>query len=107
MKEPGLGFLVARPCRFLHARKNHALVCIGGPLVGPDVPVPIPRVRRTARVAEPGMLIRGVVHHEIDDDADAALPASMGKLHEIAERAVSRADAVVVGNIVTVVPAWR
>ncbi len=53
------------------------------------------------------MLVRGVVDHEIDDHADAALPAAMGELDEIAERAVARIDAVIVGDVVAVVPARR
>ena len=53
------------------------------------------------------MRIRGVIDDEVDDDADAALPAAMGELDEIAERAVARVDAVIVGNIVAVVLAGR
>ena len=48
-----------------------------------------------------------MVDDEIDDDADAALPAAMGELDEVAERAVARIDAVVVGDIVTIVAAGR
>ncbi len=53
------------------------------------------------------MLIRGVVDDEIDDDADAALFAAIGKFDEVAERAVARIDAVIVGNIIAVVAHWR
>ena len=53
------------------------------------------------------MLIGGVVDDEIDDDADAALPAAMGELDEVAERAVARIDAVIVGDVVAVVRAGR
>ena len=49
------------------------------------------------------MLVGGVVDDEIDDDADAALLAAMGELDEIAERAVARIDAVIVGDVVAVV----
>ena len=53
------------------------------------------------------MLIGGVVDDEIDDDADAALPAAMGEFDEVAERAVARIDAVIVGDVVAVVLAGR
>jgi hypothetical protein len=51
------------------------------------------------------MLIRGVIDNEIDNDADAALSAAMSEFDEIAERAVARIDAVIVGNVVAVVSA--
>ena len=53
------------------------------------------------------MLVGGVVDDEVDDDADAALLAAMGELDEVAERAVARIDAVVVGDVVAVVAAGR
>ena len=53
------------------------------------------------------MLVGGVVDDEIDDDADAALLAAMGEFDEVAERAVARIDAVIVGDVVAVVPAGR
>src|SRR6202043_2575850 len=74
---------------------------------GPDVPVAERRVLRASRIAKPGMLVGGVVDDEVDDDADAALPAAMGELDEVAERAVARIDAVIVGYVVAVVLAGR
>src|SRR5664280_1687216 len=53
MKEPGLGFLVMRPCRFLHPGKDHALAGAGGSLVGPDVPIAMLRIRRASCVSKP------------------------------------------------------
>ncbi|MGY3078449.1 hypothetical protein ACVWZZ_004857 [Bradyrhizobium sp. LM6.10] len=53
------------------------------------------------------MLVRGVVDHEVDDDADAALLAAMGEFDEIAQRAVTGIDAVIVGDVVAVVAARR
>ena len=107
MEVPGAGFLVARPGRFLHAGKHHAGVGVGRPLVGPDIPVAIGRILVAPRLAKPGMLVRGVVDDEIDDDADAALLAAMGEFDEVAERAVARIDAVIVRDVVAVVPAGR
>jgi hypothetical protein len=104
---PGSCFLVVGPGGFLHARKHHALVGIGGLLVGPDIPVAIRRVLRASGFAKPGMRIRGVVDDEVDDDADAALPAAMGEFDKVAQRAVARIDAIIVRDIVAVVLAGR
>ena len=51
------------------------------------------------------MLVGGVVDDEVDDHADAALLGAVGELDEVAERAVARIDAVVVGDVVAVVAA--
>ncbi len=53
------------------------------------------------------MGIRGVIDDEIDYDANASLLAAVGEFHEIAERAVSRIDTIIVGDVVTVVLARR
>ena len=100
---PGPGFLIARPGGFLHAGKHHALAGIGGLLVGPDIPVAVVRIRRTSRVAKPGVCIRGVIDHKIDDDPHAALPAAMGELDKVAQTAVARIDTIIVGDVVAVV----
>ena len=56
---------------------------------------------------EPRMLVRGVVHDEVDQHAHAALLRAVRELDEIAERAVARIDAVVVGDVVAVVAMRR
>ena len=53
------------------------------------------------------MLIGGVVHDEVDEDANAALLGAMGEIDKIAERAVARIDAVVVGHVIAVVAMRR
>jgi len=53
------------------------------------------------------MLIRSVIHHQIDQNTNAALLGAVGKLDEIAERTVARIDIVIVGDVVTIVPARR
>ena len=93
---PGFGFLVVIPGGFLYPGKHHALAGIGGLFVGPDVPVAIFRIRRTSRLAKPFVRIRGVVDHEVDDDADAALAAAMCEFDKVAERAIAWIDAVIV-----------
>src|ERR1700690_732282 len=100
MEVPGAGLLIPGPGRFLHAGKYHALAGIGGLLVGPDIPVAIRRILVASRLLKPRMLIGGMVDDEIDDDADAALPAAVGEVDEVAERAVARIDAIIIGDIV-------
>jgi hypothetical protein len=51
------------------------------------------------------MLVRGVVHDQVNDDADAALFGRVGELHKIPECAVARINFVIVGNVVAVVAA--
>ena len=82
------------------------LFAFGGLLLRPDVPVAILRVGIAARLLEPRVLVGGVVDDEVDDHADAALLGRVGELDEVAERAVARVDAVVVGDVVAVVAAW-
>ena len=53
------------------------------------------------------MLVGGVVHYQIDQNTNAALFCAVSKLDEIAERTVARIDIVIVGDIVTIVPARR
>src|SRR5690606_37410415 len=101
---PGLGLLVALPDRLLNAWKDDAVIDVGGLLVGPHVPVPVSRLGIASRRAEPGMLIRGVVYHQVDQHANAALVGAVGELDKIAKRAEAGIDVVVVGNVVTVVP---
>ena len=44
-----------------------------------------------------------MVHDEIDQHADATLLAAVGEFDEIPKRAVTRIDAVVVGDVIAVV----
>ena len=54
-----------------------------------------------------GWSIGRVVDDEIDDDAHAELLGVVHELDEVAERAVLRVDAVVVGDVVAVVAVGR
>ena len=60
-----------------------------------------------ADVLEPRMLIRRVVHDEVDDDPDATVFGLVQQLGEVAERAQPRVDGVVVGHVVAVVAIRR
>src|ERR1700734_3857979 len=43
---------------------------IGSLSIAPDVPVALIRSARRSRIEEPGMLVGGMVHHEIENDLD-------------------------------------
>ena len=54
------------------------------------------------------MLVARVVRHrEFDDHLHAALAGLAQELHEVAQRAVARADAVIVGDIVAIIAVRR
>jgi hypothetical protein len=50
------------------------------------------------------MPVGRVIDDEVEHDPDAAALGLVQELHEVAERAVARVDAVVVGDVVAVVP---
>ena len=54
-----------------------------------------------------GCSIGGVVHHQIGDDADAALVGGARELDEVAQRPIARVDAVIVGDVIAVVAVGR
>jgi hypothetical protein len=104
---PGFRLAIVAPGRLLYPRKDHALVGVLRLALGPDEPVAQRRVGVTARFSEPGMLVGGVVDDEVDEHPNATLFGGMGEFDEIAQRAVGRVDAVIVGDVVAVVFAWR
>src|SRR5258705_7014055 len=53
------------------------------------------------------MRVRSVIDDEIDDDADAALSAAMGEFNEVAQRAITWIDAVIIRDVVAIVLAGR
>src|SRR5262249_22973313 len=56
---------------------------------------------------EPRVLVRGVVQHELGDDAQAAAVGFAQEVLEVGERAVRGVDVRVVGDVVAVVPQRR
>jgi hypothetical protein len=67
----GLGHRIPRPVRRLRVDKDNARVAVGLVVVAPYVVVTKRRVGRAARRPKPGVLVGGVVHHEIRDHAKA------------------------------------
>jgi hypothetical protein len=95
--------LVECPVRVLLVREGHVTRLLLGLLVPPDVEVVIGRVGAAPGVLEPGMLYRGVVHHEIGDHPDAALARRANHVEQVAVRAEPGIYAVEVGDVVAVV----
>ena len=58
---------------------------------------------RVARALEPGMLIGGVVHDQLDEDLDLPLVRGVDEGREVGERAVAGVDVPVVGDVVAIV----
>ena len=80
----------------------------GRPRVGAPRGVALRRAgRRVARRLKPGVLVGGMVHHEIDDHQDAAFFSLMHELDEISAGAVARIDPVKIGNVVPVIAVGR
>ena len=76
-------------------------------VVGPDVEVAVRAVGVGAGRLEPRVLVAGVVHDEVDDDAHAALVRGVDELHEVGEVAELRQDVGVVGDVVAAVAQRR
>ena len=72
-------------------------------VVGPDVVVAVRPVGVVAGLLEPRVLVAGVVHDEVDDDAHAALVGGVDELHEVGEVAELGQHGGVVGDVVTAV----
>jgi len=85
------------------------------PLVGarrrrfldPDVVVPVLRVRVVPCLLEPGVLVRRMVHHEVDEHSDPALVGFLDELDKVPERSQPRVDPVVIRDVVAVVAVGR
>jgi hypothetical protein len=107
MEVPRFGFAIVAPRCFLYARKHHPFIRVRRLFLRPDVPISIFRIWIGARLLEPWMLVRGVIHYQIDQNTNAALFCAVGKLDEIAERTVPRIDIVIVGDVVTIVSTRR
>src|SRR5438876_11900474 len=69
---PLIGWWIEFPSRTAESREPIVWRLILAFAVTPDIPVALRIVARRARLLEPGMLVRGVVHHEIHDDVDPA-----------------------------------
>ena len=98
---------VERPVRRLGVDEDDPH--LGVELVGvrPDVPVALRPGRVVARLLEPRMIRRGVVHHEVRDHADPALVRLLDELAEVLDRSVVGMDREEVGDVVAAVAQRR
>jgi hypothetical protein len=95
-----VGQEVARPParRWLEPDERHPLVGRRrGQPVGPDVPVVGLVVHRGA---EPGVLVRGVRGHEVQQHPDAPAAGGFDQRREVVHGAVARIDGVIVAHVV-------
>ncbi len=96
------GRVVPRPGRAAEQRR----VVVGRPTVPavpPEVEVPAGGVACAPAPLEPGMPVRGVVDHEVDDEADATRLQPRHQRVEVRHRAEQRRDRAVVADVVAVV----
>ncbi len=68
--------------------------------LAPDVPVALRILARAAAGDEPGMLVRGVVRHQIEDQFEAGRMRGRYQRVEILHRAEQRIDVDVIGNVI-------
>ena len=68
--------------------------------VAPHVPVALRRGARRARLEEPGMAVRGVVRHPVQQHAEPVRMRRGDHAIEVVERAEDRVDVAVVGDVV-------
>src|SRR6266511_2097816 len=104
---PCLGLVIVAPGRLLHAREDHAVMGARRLPLRPDVPVTVLRIGILARLLEPWMLVRCVIDHDVDEHTYAALLRAVGEFDKIADCAVARIDAVIIGHVVAVVAMGR
>ena len=64
-------------------------------------------LRIAACFLEPRVMIRGMVHDEVNEDSDTALFCGMCEINKVTKRAVARVDTVIVRHGVAVVAVRR
>ena len=100
----GVGHVVPGPVGHLDVLEDDAgvLVLLRG--VAPDVELaPGAAGFGAAGALEPRVLVRGVVQHQLGDHAQAAMVRLDQEIFEVGQGAVHRVDAVVIGDVVTVI----
>ena len=94
---------VPRPVRDLGVDEDDPCVRIARVGVRPHVPVALRRGRVGASFLEPGMVARGVVHHEVGDHADPAPVGGVEQARDVRDRPVVGMDGEEVGDVVSAV----
>ena len=94
---------VEGPVRHLRVDEDDAGVGVRVVGVGPHVEVAVGAVGLGPARLEPRVLVAGVVHHEVGDDADAAGVRLRDELGELRQRAELGQHRLVVGDVVPAV----
>ena len=102
-----LARVVPRPVGSLDVGEHDAGVRPFLVVVVPDVPIGLGVVSRRARLDEPGVLVAGVVHHEVGDDPDAAAVGILQERHQVADAPVVGVDVEEVADVVAAVAEGR
>src|SRR5690606_9237345 len=104
MPEIGFRHGIPGPVGSLEILENDARFLIALDIVAPYVELPLGGARRRPpRSLEPGMLIGGMVEHELGDDADSP-PVSLGQEGaEIVQGAVGGIHGAIIGYVVSVI----
>ena len=105
--EVGAGLVVPRPVRRLGVGEDDPRFLVAMHGVRPHVPVALGRVWRRARLLEPRVVRRRVVHDEVGDHADAALMRGLDEVADVVDRAVVGLDREEVGDVVAAVAQRR
>ena len=104
----GAGHRVPGPVRGFEVLEDDARLAVALGRVAPDVEVARQRARRRAAGAlEPGVLVGGVVDHQLGDHPQAAAVRLAQEAPEVAAGAVGGMDVGVVGDVVAVVAQRR
>src|SRR5262249_15815009 len=107
MEVPCLGIVIVAPGRLLHPWEDHTVRGARRLLLRPNVPISVFRIGVFACLLKPWMLVRRVVDDEVDKNTYAALLRAMGEFDKIADCAVARIDAVIIGYVIAVVAMRR
>ncbi len=102
MEVPLPGSLVEGPGRAggIEGRRPIVGRCAAGPSVAPDVPVAVGALPARTGVDEPGVPVRGVVRHPVDDHPEPELVRLGHQAVELLERAEQGVHVAVVGHVV-------
>ena len=104
----GVGDRIPRPVRRLGVREDDPRAVVLAVAVAPHVEVARRRPRRgLACLLEPGMLVRGVVHHQLGDHPEVARMRLAEEAPHVAQRAVRRMHTLVVRDVVAIVAQRR
>ena len=106
--EVSLGHRIPCPVRLLGVGEDNARRAQLVVVIAPHIAVALGGTRRgLARRLKPGMLVRGVVDHQLDHHLHVATVSGIEKGTEIVQRPVGWVHVAIVGDVVAVIPQRR